>query len=322
MLTGSMLPDGHPWRAEAETLGSVTWSGDVARLSQAALSALDLLLADAATLTPQDLTALRTFRVQRPETRIVVCMPPEAEPGSPVLSGLVALGIYDLCPLGKSLAAALARPATYADAARWGLPPDDLVGGAKADSGLKEVVRERVVATSARPTLITVSGLLPGVGATSAAAGLSAWLARQGHAIAFWSAQGDCPDLPPDVRIFGAPETPAGLIRRHEWAYIVADTGTESGAGSDAEADLSVVVLPGTWARAQRAWPGEPSAHPGPPLLAIAGPGPESAVVAQRWADAGYGPAFAWPTSQQASRTWEQVLSPVLPTVHPGRAAG
>lgn len=321
MLIGlcAVGPD-HPWRAEAEHLGSVTWIGDPAGLGLAALSPLDLLLADAARLTPQDLSVLRAFRVQRPETRIVVSVPADAAPGGPVLAGLVALGIYDLCTIGTPLADALTRPATYADAARWGLPPEDPVGGAKADLGVKEVVRERVVATSARPTLITVSGLLPGVGATSAAAGLSAWLAGKGHAVAFWSAQGDFPALPADVPAFGAPETPAGLIRRHEWAYIVADTGTASGAGGDAEADLCVVVLPGTWARAQRAWSPEAPAGHDAPVMAVAGPGPESALVAQQWADAGYGPAFAWPTAKQTLRTWEQVLSPVLPTVHPGRA--
>ena len=314
------LPEDHPWAGEVAAVGQPVWSGDTGGVSQAIRAGLDVLLADAATLAPEDLDALRTFRLQRPHTRIVVRVPADAEPGGPLLSGLVALGIYDLVPVDQPLAEALARPATYADAATWGLGLDPESGNAlhKPDPPVKEVVREKRVATSARPVLVTVYGTLPAVGTSSTAAELARRLQTRGHTVCFWSRAGDRPEGVPTE----SGTSPGPLLRTRDWEYVVADCGLAGGTDDyDPDADLVVLVLPGVMARARRDgmepvwWP-----LPGAPRGAVAGPGPESRAVAEAWAAEGLGEAVAWPErARRAAGTWDRILTPVLPERSPGR---
>lgn len=319
MLIGVMLPDGHPWRADVESLGSVVWDGDPAGLGPAALTALDVLLVDAAVLAMEDVIALRRFRVQRPETRIVVSLPAGTEPGSPVLAGLVALGVYDLATAETPLVDVVARHATYADGARWGLPPEDHAGSVRPDApAAKEVVREKRVATSSRPVLVSVYGTLPAVGASSVAAELTRRLQARGHSACFWSKSGDKPEGVPTE--WG--DDPGTLLRSREHEYIVADHGLASEADDyHLDSDLVVLVLPGVLARARRDgivpvwWP-----LPGAPRIAVAGPGPDSQPVAEAWSRESLSEAVAWPARpKRAASLWDQVLTPVLPDRSPGR---
>ncbi len=123
MLIGSLLSDGHPWRAEAAAIGTLVWQGSVDTLTAAARAPVDLLLVDAGDLAVQDLPDLNAYRIARPATRILVALPPDAQPGDPLFEALARMGVYDMTS-ETALAAAIANTASYADAARWLPPPE------------------------------------------------------------------------------------------------------------------------------------------------------------------------------------------------------
>ena len=81
---------------------------------------IELDIAPAATL----LSALHTYRVQRPTTRII-CIAQGRQPGDKTVAGIVAMGIYDiLAPEDEDYIPELQDvinnpPATYTQAARW-----------------------------------------------------------------------------------------------------------------------------------------------------------------------------------------------------------
>lgn len=303
MLIGLVLTSDHSWRVEAAALGTVAWDGALDDLGTAARGLLDLLLLDADGLTSGDVAALRAYRVQRPATRILVSLPADAVPGDPAIGALVALGIYDLIQ-GASLAEALSHRPTYADAVRWLVDTPTPPGRGRtrertAEEGIVERVVERRVAVSQRPALILVGGVAPGVGVTTLTVAIASHLARQGHKTVLvetaepslsvladrnepgqWTS-----NLDVHPRLLGEdPVRPLDLVRAREHAYVVGDVGTLEADHLSADADLTVLVLPGDphrYLRAER-WR---QAHPDFPetLRVVVVGGTHPAAVADAW---------------------------------------
>lgn len=287
MLIGLILGSEHPWRAEAVALGTVAWDGDASGLDGAARAPLDLLLLDAAEIEPGDVHAIRSYRIARPSTRILVSLPDDAQPGYPIAAGLVALGVYDLTQ-GQSLAEALARNPSYADAVRWQVEPQApprgrglLRGpaGPQPEVQVRERVVERRVAVSARPVEIRVGGVAPGVGTTTLASAIGGYLARQGHStcivetgepsLAVLSGRHDpgrwVGDLDVHPRLLSEePISPRELVRARSHAYVVGDMGVLTDEHLQSDADLIVLAISGdphrylraeAWRRAHRDLP-------------------------------------------------------------------
>ena len=233
MLLGLILPAEHPWRDEAPMVGTVAYDGDVWGLTSASRAHLDLLLLDANDLEPVDLDAIRSYRVARPGTRIVASLPESTQPGSPVLAGLVGMGVYDLTQ-GLSLQEAVTRAPTYADAVRWTLGDDqNYTTGHRIE--VRERIVERRVAGSRRPVLILVVGTGYGAGTTTLARTVAEAAREHGEAVTLI----DAAIMPGASRLHGpiralraAPsgghmpsrEIEAGL-REQAGGYVVVDAG-------------------------------------------------------------------------------------------------
>ncbi len=352
MLLGTILGSEHPWHDEAPTLGTVALEGDVSSLAGAARAPLDALLLDASVLEPADLDAIRAYRIARPTTRIVVALPDGAEPGSPVLAGLVALGVYDLVQ-GLSLADALGRTHTYADAVRWSATDiDSATGQVRPKVEIRERIVERAVPLTQRPVLIGILGSAPGVGTTTVAVAIAAYLARlaptalaeygEPSCILFtnspdreWNRITVYPQTPqPYVAEEGARPVPKirDLVRGRRHAYIVADLGACGLADARAiDPDLVIVALPGDRHRALR-WLSlaqSPEAQYLPAAV-VGGGSAEARETAWLWRDGTGGDAHVlpppdrgtWPPQSPAlDETLGQLLAPILPEV-PHRRRG
>ena len=168
MQIALILADDHPWRQEAESVGHVVLDGSVSDLAGLARVPVDALLLDASALVKADLEAVRSYRIARPETRIITFVPAEAKPGDPIAAGLVALGVYDLST--GSLDQALAHHATFADAVRW-----------QTQTVIAPTLKERRSLAAGRPALIVVAGGGYGVGTTTLARLVGETVTSQGH---------------------------------------------------------------------------------------------------------------------------------------------
>lgn len=169
MTIGLVLGDGHSWRNQAQALGQVVFDGDTSGLVGLSRVPVDVLCLDLATLPQGELAAIRTYRIARPGTRLVVSAG-DARPGDPIPAALVAMGVYDLT--NGSLADALAKEATFADAARW-----------QTQTVTVPAPAERRSPATRRPVLILVAGAGYGVGTTSLARIVAQTLATQGHRV-------------------------------------------------------------------------------------------------------------------------------------------
>lgn len=178
MILGLILPENHPWREQATVLGTVAFDGEVHGLVAASRAHIDVLLLDASDLEPQDLDQIRAYRISRPQTRIVVALPEDVQPGSPHLAALVGMGIYDLAH--GPLTEALSHTPTYADAARWTLPEDE---AATRRVQVRERIVERRIAGSQRPVLVVVAGVGYGVGTTTLANAVAEAARAQGQPV-------------------------------------------------------------------------------------------------------------------------------------------
>ena len=298
MTLGLVLAEGHPWRDQAEALGQVAFDGDVAGpngLVGLARVPLDLLLLDASGMTPMDLEAIRNYRIARPSTRIVVSVPADAKPGDPIPSGLVALGIYDLCT--GTLEQALAHHATFADAVRW-----------QTHTATAPTLRERRSATAGRPVLIVVAGAGYGVGTTTMARLVAETVASQGHQAVIIDAAIMAGASCIDGRLAVTRATPAGghlpvdqieaEMHRHRVGFVIVDVGRFGESLGLAElvksADLLLLAVPPAthrlgWAEAvaqdcpERKWP-FPSVSTA--WVVVGGSETEAAAVAARLKDA------------------------------------
>ncbi len=70
-------------------------------------------------LVPPDVDLIRSFRVIRGATRLIIELPHDLEPPDPGVSALVSLGVYDLVRADQPLQSILDRVPQYGDAARW-----------------------------------------------------------------------------------------------------------------------------------------------------------------------------------------------------------
>jgi hypothetical protein len=128
-------------------------------------------------------SALQSFRISRPNTRVII-IAPERKPGDEIISSIVGLGIYDIVAEVKDLDwneiinnVLLSTPATYSQAARWH------TGQFVSDGGRN---RERVVIEE-RPSgviVIAVAGAAHGLGCTHTAFSLASFLSRSGYSVA------------------------------------------------------------------------------------------------------------------------------------------
>lgn len=129
------------------------------------------------------LQGLRQYRTTRPQVR-VIALAPGREPGDPLVSALVSLGVYDiLAPgapgdLGQELAGALSRPAaTYAEAGRWHGAPSLRTEPRRESSRVQE--RWRVLRAGNRPLLLSIATTSGAADATDLAWHLAQHLAGQ-----------------------------------------------------------------------------------------------------------------------------------------------
>lgn len=311
MIIGMILSPDHPWRGEAAQIGTIAFDGEVEDIASAARAPMDLLLLDASEIESSDLDAIRAYRIARPHARIVVSLPDGGELRRRLLSGLVAMGVYDLVQSGSSLVDALARTPTYADAARWAdLDQGDATVGSRV---ARERVVERQVAVSQRPVLIVVGGSGYGVGTTALAAAAARHLGIMGHRTLAL----DLAAVPGLIQLAGGEDfeehhplgpladavrlLPDGervpvravmaLLRERRYTYLVCDIGMlgERDGAEELlrEADLTLIALPGQPHR--RAWWEEYLRHH-PPATArhvVIGPdGAEGLRVAAAFQDA------------------------------------
>lgn len=328
---------GGPRPAEAEAAGWVaeTVPGPLDPAGQAdAWPALSrspgqAVWVDWAGLTPPDLASLRRFRVSAPTARILVEVPDDLQPPDDGLAQVVGMGITDVVRAGTPLAEALARTSTYADVAQWQgsvrtfAEPDPVVERVVKEvvTVEKERVVERKIATSTRPTVIAVAGMLGGVGVTSIAVALARYLASQGWAVAI-SEHGAHPTLAArrgelaGVTIYPHPAPdPTAMAAERRYTYIVADFGSDADwptLQTRARPDLALWVLSGDRHRTGFDLPMKLGERD--PLLGIVGPGPDQAAVAEAWTHRTGIPAVPWSDQSDHIRS---LLAAVLPD--PGR---
>lgn len=257
-------------RDEQATVRAVQGGQGAAAIDEAARVPADVLVLDVATGPGLGAAVLR-YRLARPQTRVIVLAAGRA-PGDPELAGVVQAGCYDVVTDLAQLSAVLDRPAAGLEQAALWLDPSLAPGKAVAETAVKvkERIVERKVATSARPVLIAVAGVADGVGTTTLAAAIAAYLARAGYKTLLVEANGRHDLAPaavmamdtagvqpwlPGLELLPAAGAEAGReatrLRTHE--YVVADCGTVQRSGLSAlDGDLTLIVLPASPSRWSR----------------------------------------------------------------------
>ncbi|MDN5347387.1 MAG: hypothetical protein PWP65_951 [Clostridia bacterium] len=300
--------------------------------------------------------AMRTYRIARPRTRVLV-IAPGREPGDATVASLVALGIYDIvaAPADANwqelLSAALSQPAaTFAEAARWH------AAGFQEDEQ-KQKPKERVI-IERRPVgavFIAVGGAAPGVGCTHTTLAIASFLARRKHAVALVE-KSDKVGLwlltnfvrPKDGRVEGATRIngidmflTAGEIKgyelfeqklpflRSEYEYLVMDLGVidEARAREMNHAGLAVLVASAARWRWGDLTPYINLKDPSLPLwtnawrLLLAAPAKQDAEEMRRSIEK---EALSMPYlpdplagSEEADKVLDELLKPALPQAHP-----
>ncbi|MDA5110969.1 hypothetical protein O3V59_21785 [Brevibacillus thermoruber] len=236
--------------------GVFHWDGSTIReqLDAAARTAIRTLLIDLACLSGDEgIKALRSYRRQRPTTRIIL-IGMNRTPGDPIIARCIAMGIYDVVNVEVeeedeeqirslilfSLQQKLAQPAaTYADAVRWELFDESVIPELPAKSeGKKErvihlpakekvIIQERLIGTP----IIAVTGAHPGAGTTYCALRIALMLSKVGSTAyveldegtnGFTRPQMQNPLLLNNVEIWRVP-TLAAMSKRYN--YIVLHAG-------------------------------------------------------------------------------------------------
>jgi hypothetical protein len=277
-------------------------------------------------LEPPEIDGLRRLRVAQPSLNIIIEIPADLTPPNPDLAQVVGMGICAIVPESSSFATVTARSYTYADVAAWQGPvrtfdePDPEPKERIIEKQVfvdREKIVEKKIATSSRPTVIAVSGALPGAGTTTITAALAAYLGAKGFAVA----AGDYAQRPalsehemPGVTVFASPAPSAtDLAARREYAYIVGDYGCADWATvQSARPDLVLWILPGDSRRLKHAQSLPEGLDPDGRLIALVGPGQDPQKALRAW-DGGF-PAIAW---ESESERIETILASVLPDVNP-----
>ena len=195
------------------------------------------------------------FRVAQPKARVIL-LAPGRKPGDRLVAQISAAAeIRDVCPDLELLGMVLDHPADFAAALRWrdpSLAPDALTGAAGP------TVVERRVAVGTHPVVVTVAGLDRGVGTTTVAAAIAAFLARLGHDTALLEL-GDRglrllsphPRWLPHLYTFPAQDDAMGILQHRRYPYLVTDAGSMDVTADSlalpptgAPTDVSLLVLP------------------------------------------------------------------------------
>ncbi|NNG67890.1 hypothetical protein [Caldanaerobacter subterraneus] len=144
----------------------------------------DVLIVDLDVFSGKEIiSALQSFRIARPNTRIII-IAPDRKPGDEIISSIVGLGIYDIAAEGKESNWSeiiknilISPPATYAQAARWHT-------GQLLNASIQ--TRERVIIEERPAGIVTiaVSATAHGIGCTHTALSMASFLARLGHSAA------------------------------------------------------------------------------------------------------------------------------------------
>lgn len=178
---------------ELHTLAQVTTRDRTGEALLAELTALGQLAPDVLLIAvdagpPEAMVAgLRQYRAVQPHVRIIL-LAPGRQPGDPLISTLVGLGVYDILSdtdLAPALRTALASPpATYAQAVRWHHPTlQEPPAAPKGQPAQQEREILRVMASRDRPLVIAVTGVTPASGSTTLAWTLATALARRGLSV-------------------------------------------------------------------------------------------------------------------------------------------
>lgn len=153
---------------------------------------LDILVIDLDTApVTAMLSALHTYRVQRPNTRIII-LAPGRQPGDTEVAGIIALGIYDIVApeddegvIPELTQVINNQPATYTQAARWlQLERSDKDYSNKGAGGQPKSRTEILV--QQRPlglTTIAVAGAGPGVGVSHLCLSVAYHLAKNNNRV-------------------------------------------------------------------------------------------------------------------------------------------
>lgn len=150
-------------------------------LAQAARTQLHFLLIDidcSGTIVEE----LHQYRVQRPDTHIII-LAPGRDPGDSLVARVVSLGVYDIInepeeTMIKTLLYSIKNPANYTQAARW-LQLGQPSGKPQSDKNGSEAIKEVLV--QQRPlglTTIAVAGAGPGTGVSHLCLAAATNLAR------------------------------------------------------------------------------------------------------------------------------------------------
>jgi len=315
------------------------------------LAAPDVVWIRWSALEPPSLSPLRRFRVARPATRIIVDIPDTLEPPDPAIGQLVGMGLYDIVRESRLLAAVLAQHPTYADVVQWQFgaetdqTTDPTAPTLKEREKVVEIIEKRVAST-ARPAIITVRGMLPGVGTTQLAMAAAWWLAEQGYPVALMEyfteeqagkpsdlARLDGAQLPPGLRCIPrsplttpASHTLASLLQEHTAAYIVLDCGVSKKAPAlPVLPDLEWVVVPpaSRWGQTPELLHQSgilPSLSPHDRFVTWAlesAPAPPSAIPLHKlpWVWGGWPPGE--PVPDALANRLRELLAPVLPDIVP-----
>ncbi|MGE5590187.1 MAG: hypothetical protein ACM3ZA_06165 [Bacillota bacterium] len=256
-------------RDEQATVRVVEAGQGAGALDEAARVPVDSLVLDVATGPGLGAAVLR-YRLARPQTRLIV-LAAGRQPGDPEVAGVVQAGCYDIVTDLAQLPAVLDRPPAGLEQAALWLDPSLAPGKTATETvKIRERIVERRVATSARPVLVAVAGVADGVGTTTLAAAIAAYLARAGYKALLVEANGRHDLAPaagmamdtagvqpwlPGLELLPAAGAEAGReatrLRTHE--YVVADCGTVQRSGLSAlDGDLTLIVLPASPSRWSR----------------------------------------------------------------------
>lgn len=166
----------HIGRLDSESVKEIFYSAS--RVSS------EVLIVDLDVFSGKEIvSALQSFRIARPNTRIIV-IAPDRKPGDEIISSIVGLGIYDIAAGKKESDWAemiknilLSPPATYAQAARW---HTGQLLNAFVQTKERVIIEER----PAGVVTIAVSATAHGIGCTHTAFSIASFLARLGHSTA------------------------------------------------------------------------------------------------------------------------------------------
>jgi len=219
-------------------------------------------------------TSVLRFRLARSDTRVIL-LACNKKPGDAEVARIVQAGVYDVVTEPAKLEEVLNRePAGLEAAAKW-LDPQ-LAPEHEKEKKVVEKVVEKKVAVSNRPVYIAVCGTAPGVGTTSVACAVAAFLAGLKYdTILVEAGEPSLSIIMNDIDIEEGPrpwlprldvvrsENPKEYVRARKWQYIVVDLGVKKPEEVSGDYDLILAVLPQAhrFFRLDKSWYGSSDKH-------------------------------------------------------------